>query len=170
MDYEAALATLRHLLTARTFLFIGFGMEDAIERQIRWVRETFGGAGGKHFVLVRAQDQEAMEKGLHGLSVQPVPYADFGQPLLDLLRDLAGHADSGGLRAPAPLPRVEADPKPYLEYLRSDTAFIEIRGLRLNLAEAPRFPIDDLYIPLLDEMGSGARWKAGEAAGHWRSR
>jgi hypothetical protein len=163
VDYEAALVTLRHLLTARTFLFIGFGMEEAIQRQIRWVRETFGGAGGKHFVLVKADAQEAMEKELHGLSVQPVPFADFGQPLLDLLGELASHADSGGLRTPAPLPRVEADPRPYLEYLRNDTAFIEIRGLRLNVAEAPRFPIDDLYIPLIDEMGSGREMESGRA-------
>ena len=45
VDYEAALVTLRHLLTARTFLFIGFGMEGAIQRQIRWVRETFAARG-----------------------------------------------------------------------------------------------------------------------------
>src|SRR5580658_7902554 len=108
VDYEAALLTLRHLLTARTFLFIGFGMEEAIQRQIRWVRETFAG-GGKHFVLVPDKNREAMEKELHGLSVQPVPFADFGQPLLDLLGELAEHADSGGLRTPAPLPRLETD-------------------------------------------------------------
>jgi len=163
VDYEAALVTLRHLLTARTFLFIGFRMEEAIQRQISWVRETFGGAGGKHFVLVPDKDREAMEQELRGLSVQPVSFADFGQPLLDLLGELAEHADSGGLRAPAPLPRLETDPRPYLEYLRSDTAFIEIRGLRLNVAEAPRFPIDDLYIPLIDEMGSGREIEGGRA-------
>lgn len=152
-DYQAALWTLRPLLMAQTFLFIGFGMEEAIEQQIRWVRETFAGAGVEHFVLVRDQEREAMEKELHGLSVQPVSFADFGGPLLDLLRGLASHADSGGLRSSAPLPRMEGDPRPYLEYLRNDTAFIEMRGLRLNVAEAPRFPIDDLYIPLIDELG-----------------
>ncbi len=163
-DYEAALVTLRHLLTARTFLFIGFGMEEAIQRQIRWVRETFAGAGRKHFVLVHAKHQEALEKELHALSVQPVPFADFGQPLLDLLGELANQADFGGLRTPAPLPLVEADPRPYLEYLRNDTAFIEVRGLRLNVAEAPRFPIDDLYIPLIDEMGRpGSEIEGGRA-------
>jgi hypothetical protein len=155
VKYDAALDTLRHLLTARTFLFIGFGMEDAIQRQIRWVRETFAGAGGRHFVLLRAKDCEAMEKELEGLSVQPVRFADFGQPLLDLLRDLATVADSGGLRTSAPLPRVESNPRPYLEYLRNETAYIEIRGLTLTVAEAPRFPIGDLYIPLLDDMESG---------------
>jgi hypothetical protein len=153
-NYKAALETLRYLLTARTFLFIGFGVEDAIQQQIRWVQETFGGAGGKHFVLVRAEDQEATEKELSGLSVQPIPFAEFGQPLLDLLSKLVGHTDSGCLSAPVRLPLLDADPRPYLEYLRNDTAFIDIRGLRLNMAEAPRFPIDDLYIPLRDEMGT----------------
>jgi hypothetical protein len=163
--YEAALTTLRYLLTARTFLFIGFGMEDAIQQQIRWVRETFAGAGGKHFVLVRSKDQAAIEKELHGLSVQPIPFSDFGQPLLELLGDMARHAEGGGRRSPAPLPVLEADPKPYLEYLLNDTAFIEIRGLRLNVAEAPLFPIDDLYIPLVDEMSSGLGPRAGEIEG-----
>ncbi len=151
-DYRTASGTLRHLLMAQTFLFIGFGMEEAMEQQIRWVREAFAGGGVEHFVLIRDQDQEAMAKTLHGLSVQTVPFADFGQPLLDLLGELASHADSSGARTAAQLPPMEADPRPYLEYLRNDTDFIEIRGLRLG-AVAPRFPIDDLYIPLFDEMG-----------------
>lgn len=157
VDYEAALSTLRWLLTARTFLFIGFGMEEAIQRQIGWVRDTFAGAGGKHFVLVKAENQEAMEKELQDLSVQPLPFENFGPPLLQLLREMGGHVESGGLSTPAPLPRMEADPRPYLEYLRSESAFIEIRGLRLGVAEAPRFPIDDLYIPLIDEGDPGGR-------------
>ena len=139
-DFNAALLTLRHLIAGRTLLFIGFGMEDTIRDQIRWVRETFAGAGGKHFVLVRAKDREAMEKELKGLSVQTVPFSDFGKPLLDLLEQLASIAES--------------DPRAYLEYLRNDTSSIEIRGLRLNVAEAPRFPINDLYIPLIDELGT----------------
>src|SRR5207247_2243711 len=44
------------------------------------------------------------------------------------------------------------DPRPYLEYLRNDTALIEIRGLQVSVAEAPVFPIGDLYIPLIDEL------------------
>ena len=47
--------------------------------------------------------------------------------------------------------------------MRNDAAFIEIRGLRLSVAEAPRFPIDDLYIPLIDEMGSGRETEVGRA-------
>ena len=160
-DYQAASWTLRHLLAARTFLFIGFGMEEAIQQQIRWVREIFAGAGVKHFVLVRERNMETVEKELQGLSVQPIPFADFGQPLLDLLGELAMHASSGGARAASPLPPIEADPRPYLEYLRNDTAFIEIRGLQLGVAVAPRFPINDLYIPLIDELGR----RAGEMEG-----
>ena len=160
-DYEAASWTLRHLLTARTFLFIGFGMEEAIQQQIRWVRETFAGAGVKHFVLVREGSMETVEKELQGLSVQPVPFAGFGQPLLDLLGELAMHASSGGARVASPLPPMESDSRPYLENLRNETAFIEIRGLQLGVAVAPRFPIGDLYIPLIDELGQ----RAGEMEG-----
>ena len=153
--YKGALLTLRHLFTARTFLFIGFGMEEAIQRQIEWVREAFAGAGGNHFILVRASQLPAFEKEMAGLPVQPVPFAGFGQPLIDLLGALARHAGSSGVRV-AP-PPIEADPRPYLEYLRNDSSFIEIRGLRLNVAQAPRFPIGDLYIPLIDEMGQTRR-------------
>jgi hypothetical protein len=110
--YEAARWTLRHLLTARTFLFIGFGMEEAIRQQIRWVREIFAGAGGKHFVLVREQEAGAMEKELQGLSVQAVPFGEFGQLLLDLLGEMAGYVESG--RAAAPLPPLDADQAPFV--------------------------------------------------------
>src|SRR5262249_41038175 len=85
--HAAALATLRHLLAGRTFLFIGFGMEPAIRDQIRWVLDTFHGAGGGHYVLTK--DAAAMERDLNGLSVQAIPYSAHGQPLLDLMAELA---------------------------------------------------------------------------------
>jgi hypothetical protein len=49
-------------------------------------------------------------------------------------------------RAPSPPAR---DPGPYLKALRDDTGFIEIRGLRARKGQANRFPIDDLYVPLV---------------------
>jgi len=59
--HEAARSTLRHLLTQRTFLFIGFGMEQALKDQIQWVRDTYAGAGGHHYVLVTEANQAAMQ-------------------------------------------------------------------------------------------------------------
>jgi hypothetical protein len=40
------------------------------------------------------------------------------------------------------------DPRPYLEWLRDQTATIDVRGLGVGAGKAHNFPIEDLYIPL----------------------
>ncbi|MGH9454612.1 MAG: DUF4062 domain-containing protein, partial [Terriglobia bacterium] len=40
------------------------------------------------------------------------------------------------------------DPRKYLEYLRGQTAWIDIRGLQVGTGKAHKFPIEDLYIRL----------------------
>ena len=50
-------------------------------------------------------------------------------------------------------PPAQGDPLKYLESLRKDTAFIDIRGLQVGTGKAYRFPIEDLYIPLTTEIG-----------------
>ena len=50
-------------------------------------------------------------------------------------------------------PAAPRDPTPYLEALRDETGFIEIRGLQAGEGKAHRFRIDDLYTPLMDELG-----------------
>jgi hypothetical protein len=52
-----------------------------------------------------------------------------------------------------PSTAIPRDPAPYLEALRDETGYIEIRGLRAGEGTARRFAIDDLYIPLVNEMG-----------------
>src|ERR1022692_1139577 len=54
-------------------------------------------------------------------------------------------------------PPVKGDPLKYLESLRKDTAFIDIRGLQVGTGKAYRFPIEDLYIPLTTAADPGAR-------------
>jgi len=51
-------------------------------------------------------------------------------------------------RAATPLPGGAADPSRYLESLRAETAYIDIRGLQVGEGKAHRFPIDELFIPL----------------------
>jgi formylglycine-generating enzyme required for sulfatase activity len=53
-------------------------------------------------------------------------------------------------------PLLPRDPVPYLEALRDETGFIEIRGLQAGEGKAHRFRIDDLYTPLMDELGRRA--------------
>ena len=40
------------------------------------------------------------------------------------------------------------DPRQYLQFLREETAYIDIRGLGVGSGKAHSFPIEDLYIPL----------------------
>ena len=55
------------------------------------------------------------------------------------------------LEKPRPViepPRQPADPARYLDQLRKDTEFIDIRGLQVSGQKARRFRIDELYTPL----------------------
>lgn len=61
------------------------------------------------------------------------------------------------------------DPRLYLEYLREQTAWIDIRGLQVGTGKAHRFPIEDLYIPLTTMQAAGAkRFELEDALTHRR--
>lgn len=88
--YEAALTSLRHLLASHTLLFIGFSFEDTtFGDQLRWLEETFRGAGGPHYVLVREAERDRMRTRLQGLPLELLTYADHGEPLVARVRELA---------------------------------------------------------------------------------
>lgn len=84
---------------------------------------------------------------LNGLGIR----ATFVNP--DDLRGRVGHAlrewrDRHKEFAAAPAHKGHDNPSAYLEYLREQTAWIDIRGLQVGAGKAYRFPIEDLYIPL----------------------
>jgi len=89
--HAAALQSLRHLLVARTFLFIGFSLED--ERflaEVSRVDEIFSGANGPHFVVAREADAGVLRQRLsQAKNVEVLPVPDFGRPLIELLESLA---------------------------------------------------------------------------------
>jgi len=88
--YEAALTSLRVLLASHTMLFIGFSFEDAtFGAQLRWLEETFRGAGGPHYVLVREAERDRMRARLQGLPLELLTYAEYGEPLVARVRELA---------------------------------------------------------------------------------
>jgi tetratricopeptide (TPR) repeat protein len=100
--YEAALKTLQALLVSRPLLFIGFSFEDdALGVQLRAMDELFAGAPGPHYALVHTQDLDRLSA--LDLPVVPIPFVDFGEPLLDLLRELG--EISKGKSASLALPR-----------------------------------------------------------------
>ena len=54
-----------------------------------------------------------------------------------------------------------ADARRYLTTLRERTAYIDIRGLQVGSGRAPRFPIEELYIPLTTSSAGGPATDAG---------
>jgi tetratricopeptide (TPR) repeat protein len=93
--YRAALAALRAYLATHSFLFVGFGLEDAhFVRQLAEVHEIFQGAPGPHYALVHAEE-EARVRAL-GLPVELVTFEDFGPPLVKLLREMGEAAAPRG--------------------------------------------------------------------------
>jgi hypothetical protein len=79
------------LLTLRSLLFVGVSFDDAsFAGQLRWLGETFGGAAGPHYVLVREAEREIVRSRVADLPLTVVAYADHGAPLVSLLRRLSG--------------------------------------------------------------------------------
>lgn len=92
----SALNTLTNLVISRSFLFIGFSLEDPYFRHLmKWIQRAYGGATATHYILIRERDQPRLRELLsefHPLPVEAVPFADFGEPLLKLTQALAEFA------------------------------------------------------------------------------
>ena len=91
--YQAALATLHTHFAGRTLLFIGFSLDDPfVTAQLHGVFQRFRGYSGTAYALIREAEAGLVEAHIreHELPVRVVPYEDFGQPLLDLVRAMGG--------------------------------------------------------------------------------
>ncbi|WP_437680348.1 SIR2 family NAD-dependent protein deacylase [Sorangium sp. So ce131] len=115
--YRAALQALRHLLAARTFLFIGFSLDDAqFGDQIAWVQEAFGGAAGPHYMLVRARELRDTQRRLRDLScIEFLTFEDFGAPLVALVQALGAAGNGERYAAPPPAAGAPLPPAPLAE-------------------------------------------------------
>jgi len=106
--YRAALQALRHLLAARTFLFIGFSLDDEhFGNQLAWVHEAFRGAAGPHYMLVRARELRETHRRLRALDcIEFLAFEEFGGPLVALVEELGAARNLE--RHVGPLPAAEA--------------------------------------------------------------
>jgi tetratricopeptide (TPR) repeat protein len=85
--YRAALRTFQTLLASRSLLFVGFSFDDdALGVQLKSMKELFAGATGPHYALIH--QREAAGVRALDLGIELIEFADFGEPLLDLLRQL----------------------------------------------------------------------------------
>jgi hypothetical protein len=92
VHYDAALATLRQLAIAKSFLFVGFSLDDEpLGFQLKSVHEMYKGAG-QHFALVQERDADRITNLKMG--IDPIVFKDLGDPLLALLKELKGFVPS----------------------------------------------------------------------------
>jgi tetratricopeptide (TPR) repeat protein len=104
--YRAAIETLRTLLVSHSFLFIGFSLDDIFfRRQLDDVNQTYKGAGGPHYVLMREADVPLGLK--EGGAVKAVTFSDFGEPLLKLVQELGEAATVEEPQPATPPPSVD---------------------------------------------------------------
>ncbi|HEX8195462.1 MAG TPA: SIR2 family protein [Pyrinomonadaceae bacterium] len=83
---KAKLASLVSFISRKPFLFIGFSLEDPyFVEQLKYIHEIYGGAASRFYVLLRKSE---MGKLSHLDFVKEVHYDDFGEPLLEIMREM----------------------------------------------------------------------------------
>jgi tetratricopeptide (TPR) repeat protein len=83
---EAKLRTLQAFLTTKSFLFIGFSLDDAyFVEQLHYIHEIYKGGASRYFALIKKSDEGKLS---HLSFVKEVYFEDFGEPLLKALRKM----------------------------------------------------------------------------------
>lgn len=83
---DAKLQTLLNFLTRRTFLFIGYSLNDAyLREQLEYIHHIYGGAADSYFILLH---EDEIAKANLPAYVRAIPFPDFGKPLEKLLEEL----------------------------------------------------------------------------------
>jgi tetratricopeptide (TPR) repeat protein len=100
-QYDAAIHTLWSLLASRSFLFIGFSLEDEhFGVQLRAVSQCYTGASGPHYALIR-NGGDGRVHSAYGTNVQVITFSDHGEPLLALMEELSSLAAPATPMTPA---------------------------------------------------------------------
>jgi formylglycine-generating enzyme required for sulfatase activity len=149
-EYAAAKFQLKFLCANQTLLFIGFGLEKYVLDLLEDVFESFGRAAHPHFALVKSGTSAPAELW-DRYNVQLIPYEDHGQPLIDVLNELARTKKTvipvSGLVPPIPaVPPVV--PAAYTAWLiKHCLKGIELTGMRPNLGVG--VTLNNVYVPVV---------------------
>ncbi len=90
-EFKTALGTLQSYLAQKSFLFVGYSMDDRffVDELIK-VCDTFGDSHSEHYILLH-KDRElhsSLDK-----KVIPIYFDDYGQPLINKLKSLKPNRD-----------------------------------------------------------------------------
>jgi len=92
LNNEAKLQSLRTFLTNRTFLFLGFSLDDPyFLRQLDYIHKIYNGAASSFYVLLPEWEKD--NKNIPDF-VKIITFSDFGKPLLEKIDELTKYAKS----------------------------------------------------------------------------
>jgi tetratricopeptide (TPR) repeat protein len=114
---KAKLETLRNLLGSRTFLFLGFSLDDPyFVHQLQYIHDIYQGAASSFYVLLHKNEKEKFS--LSEL-VTPIYFEDFDEPLRLMIAEMSEIANvkESGI--------IAEDEKPIVEETKN-TAFFNV--------------------------------------------
>ncbi|MFM7166585.1 MAG: SUMF1/EgtB/PvdO family nonheme iron enzyme, partial [Planctomycetaceae bacterium] len=158
-NLRAAAQTLDVLFTREPVLFIGFSMSDdyvldAIEQGL----QTFKGYAPPRWALLKQGDDRS-RKLWDRFQVRVIEYSDHGQPLIDLLQELAAAASAAPVKTEAAtLNSLPAIPPLCREYARQQCAHALPLGVQPSADLS--ISLQNVYVPALVE--NPGRESAGE--------
>jgi tetratricopeptide (TPR) repeat protein len=101
-NHQAKLQTLLNFLTNRTFLFIGFSLDDPyFLKQLEFIHDIYKGGADSFYVLLPEWEKDNPRIPKY---VRVIPFKDFGEPLLEIMREMRdlveGENNSGNSKPP----------------------------------------------------------------------
>ena len=129
----AKLETLRSFLARKTFLFIGFSLDDPyFVEQLEYIHKTYNGASDFFYVLVRKEEKGKLN---HLNYIKEIEFEKFGAPLLEIMREMRDIVDKANKSkrddAPPPRPTGEAIKTHFnVPFESKGDAFVGRQGLR----------------------------------------
>ncbi len=145
--YAAARLQLRTLFGNHPLLFVGFGLQDEyVMDALATVLDIFGGNLRPSFALLKAGDDRARTLwDKH--NIQTIEYADHGDPLIELVAEVARRTSAlpADAQNPALGPRVI--PPAYIQWLTSECA--DVTPFGTAPAQGQSVCLQQVYVPPL---------------------
>jgi len=86
-QFKTAFATLKHYLASKSFLFIGYSLDDEFfVNELEKICEVFQGHSSEHYILLK---KGTLFPSKFDKKIIPIYYEDRGQPLIDKIKSLA---------------------------------------------------------------------------------
>lgn len=86
-QFKTAFATLKHYLASKSFLFIGYSLDDEFfVNELEKICEVFQGNSSEHYILLK---KGTLLPTKFDKKIIPIYYEDRGKPLIDKIKSLA---------------------------------------------------------------------------------